>query len=245
MWCRHCQQEVPVQGSARSVGARCPRCERLLGAKSESIGLVDSAVPPEAEPSRQAAINHSLRLAKARLAAGEPATTLRYDLAQHGVSPALSPGSSEEQRRTERLVAQQPSQKRTSRSGQVFAWIMAACGATTLGCGIGLLAWTLWGNQPELWNIALAATLAGQGLLILALLQLVAVLWSAGRGAAQRLRQVHEELRSLRRVTDTVAGRHSATASQYYAELAQNAAPDLLLGNLRGQLDALSARLRD
>lgn len=243
MWCPHCQQEVPARGSARSTGARCPRCERLLNAEAAEPVAIDLAPPPSPHSDHHAAIDHSLRMAKAQLAAGEPARTLRYDLAQHGVSAAVTGSADEGIRRTTPL-RQTTKRSRTGRTGQTLAWCLAALGAATLGLGLGLLGWSLSGTRPELWNAGVAATLAGQGLLIVGLVQLVAVLWNAGRGAAGRLAQMHEELRALRRSHDTAAGRHAATATQFYADLAQNAGPNVLLGNLRGQLDALSSRLR-
>lgn len=242
MWCRRCQQEVPAQGSIGSTGARCPRCQCLLAVESGAAPTPDIAPPPAGDAGHRASIDHSLRLAKAALAAGEPARTLRYDLAQHGVSPALRATPSRSPRRP--IPKSPPAASRSIRFGQAFAWIVSATGATTLGLGIGLLLWSVWGEQPELWTAALAATLTGQGLLILGLVQLVSVLWTAGRGAAHRLAQMHEELRALRRATDTAAGRHAASATQFYADLTQNAGPEVLLGNLRGQLDALSARVR-
>ncbi|TWT43367.1 hypothetical protein [Botrimarina hoheduenensis] len=263
MWCCHCQQEVPALGPLRAVGARCPRCERLLTTTSGRPADTRPTPPPVAAPSARDAIDHSLRLAKARIGSGEPARTLRFDLAQHGVSPELTvalgvsgtstpttavTSSAAHDLRGQRApgkypVARRSASRRASGTGQFTAWTLSALGALTLGTGIGLLAWSLWGGQPHLWNIALAATLSGQGLLILGLLQLIAVLWAAGRGAAARLGQMHDELRALRRSADAAAGRHTATASQFYADLTQGAGPEVLMGSLRSQLDALSSRL--
>lgn len=121
---------------------------------------------------------------------------------------------------------------------------MASVGATAIGLGIGLGAWSLIGGRPELWNPALAAAIGGQGLLIVGLMQLLASLWNAARAASGKLSLMHDELRRLRRHADDAAGRNHATAAAFYADLAQNASPDQMVGNLRGQLDQLASRLR-
>lgn len=125
-----------------------------------------------------------------------------------------------------------------------MAWILAALGATTLGLGVGLIVWSTIGDRAHLWNPGLAATLVGQGLLIVGLLQILANLWLAGKQAATRLVQMHDELRRLRRASEASAGRHATSAAHFYADLARDAGPDVLLGNLQGQIDLLTARLR-
>lgn len=134
--------------------------------------------------------------------------------------------------------------KTSSGLGQVFGWGVATCGAMLLGLGIGLIIWATYGGRTLLWGPAIATTIAGQGLMIVGLLQLLANLWSAARHTSAKLTQIHDDLRRVRRTTEEASGRQHATATGFYAELAGGATSDVLLGNLRGQLDQLSSRLR-
>ncbi len=251
MWCRHCQQEVPAIGSSSATGHRCARCHRGAepthaklradtgpSASTESTPQPGDAYPPISESGARRAIDRALRSAQATVSSGAATHTLRFDLAQTGL----------QENQSTRSVAPRPAVQRTPRgpsaSGQFIAWTLAAVGATTLGLGLGFLAWSIMGERADLWLPGLAATLTGQGLLIVGLLQIMANLWSAGRQAAYRLGQVHDELRLLRRATEEAAGRHASSATQFYADVARNAGPEMLVGNLRSQLDQLAARLR-
>lgn len=254
MWCRHCQQEVPAMGSSSATGLRCARCHR--GSEPAPTKLrVDTSSSASVEPTSQAtaypalsetgarrAIDRALRSAQATVSAGAATHTLRFDLAQTGLQPEHKTSRSTNSR--PRPTASRTAPRGPSASGQFIAWTLAAVGATTLGLGIGFITWSIMGDRVDLWTPGLAATLTGQGLLIVGLLQIMANLWSADRQAAYRLSQVHDELRQLRRATEEAAGRHASSATQFYADVARNAGPEMLVGNLRSQLDQLAARLR-
>lgn len=243
MWCQHCQQEAPALGSASPDGPKCARCNQTLGRQAE---------PDHKDATRTA--TQALRAARATAAGGGAARTFRFDLAQTGLTePAHS--QQEAGRSTSNSPAaprrsgfgrtlQGTSTRPPSRGTQVIAWTLCTIGTALLGMGIGLIAWSVLDGQYRLWVPGLATAIGGQGLVIVGLLQLLANLWAAGRVATQRLAQVHDELRALRRVTDESAGRQHGSAAQFYSGLAQDATPEMLLGNLRGQIDALSSRLR-
>ncbi len=254
MWCRHCQQEVPAMGISSATGRRCARCHRGaepsreklrvdLGSSEESkpTPQPNSAYPPLSETNARRAIDRALRTAQATISAGAATHTLRFDLAQTGLQPERAAKGTSRPSHTASPVAVP---RGPSASGQFLAWALAAVGATVLGLGIGFITWSLTGERADLWTPGLIATLTGQGLLIVGLLQIMANLWAAGRQAAYRLGQVHDELRQLRRTTEEAAGRHASSATQFYADVARNAGPEMLVGNLRSQLDQLAARLR-
>lgn len=254
MWCRHCQQEVPAMGSSSATGLRCARCHKgaeptraklrtdaAPSASTDTTPQPTSAYPSISETGARRAIDRALRTAQATVSAGAATHTLRFDLAQTGLQPERKANRSTAPR-TRQIASQAP--RGPSASGQFIAWTLAAVGATTLGLGIGFITWSLMGERADLWTPGLIATLTGQGLLIVGLLQIMANLWSAGRQASYRLGQVHDELRLLRRATEEAAGRHTNSASQFYADVARNAGPEMLVGNLRSQLDQLAARLR-
>ncbi len=255
MWCRYCQQQTPALGPPSANGPRCARCQRTSPATG-TVGVAPldgshtaaEAVGSPTDPDdARRAIYRSLRSAHATLSAGEAARTIRFDVGQ---SPLVEASEPSRQATTRRPLPPSTSAKRSDvlpsqlARGQLTAWLMSSVGAMMVGLGIGLGAWSLIGNRADLWNPALAAAIGGQGLLIVGLLQLLASLWNAARLASGKLSLMHDELRQLRRTTDEAAGRNSASAAGFYADLARDAPPEMLMGNLRGQMDRLASRLR-
>jgi hypothetical protein len=143
----------------------------------------------------------------------------------------------------EPVAARRQASPRRPEGGQYVAWGFAALGTTALGCGIGTIGWSLSAVRPELWNPAVGLTLTGQGLLILGLVMLVARLWRTSRNAAETLHTVHTDLSQLQRTADALTAMRSGGAPTFYAELVRGASPQMLLANLKGQLDQLATRL--
>ena len=251
MWCRHCKQETPAVGPATEHGPRCARCHRSSPEEPQAASHSAVALDGDYDDTRRA-IYRTLRSAHASVGAGEASRTLRHDVGKTPLVEALSgPNDVSPAQQPSRVRARRPqrpaapsSLPSTTAPSQLTAWLMGALGATSLGLGIGLGAWSLLGSRPELWNPALAAAIGGQGLLIVGLLQLLASLWNAARQASGKLGQMHDELRRLRRLADESAGRTHASAATFYADLSRDAPNERLVGALRGQLDELSARLR-
>lgn len=254
MWCRHCQQQTPALGPPGAVGPRCGRCQRTSPTEPVELSEPSSEASGSLDHSDDArrAIYRSLRSAHATVSAGESSRTLRYDIgrsplaeamAQPHSRPATTGATTKAPAATTARPLPQPAVPASSR-GQLASWLLTAIGATALGLGIGLGGWSLLAGRPELWNPALAAAIGGQGLLIVGLLQLLASLWNAARLGSAKLSLMHDELRRLRRTAEEQAGRHHTSAAGFYADLAQDAPPERMLGNLRGQLDRLASRLR-
>jgi hypothetical protein len=247
MWCRHCQQETPAIGLPGASGPRCSRCQRTSPSASESQPIAGPAPLDEGDEARRA-IYRTLRSAHATISAGEAARTFRVDVAQTPLGEALAAPHRAPLRRMEHRAAAPvtpiPASAAFSTRGQVLAWLLASAGAGCIGLGIGLGAWSLIGGQEDLWNPAVAAAIGGQGLLIIGLLQLLSSLWNAARHAAGKLSLMHDELRRLRRTAEEAAARNNPSAASFFADLAREAPAEMLLGNLRGQLDHLASRLR-
>ncbi len=263
MWCRHCQQEAPAIGPITSYGARCPRCNRAERAPEERetesrMNSSSDALPFGSDGMARRQIQRSLQSAQSAAAAGAASNTFRFDLGTLGIPAPFSASdtsatytttsesNSTMPRKSITALRQSRKQpmKKSSGVGQVLGWGVANCGAMLLGLGIGLIIWATYGGRTLLWGPAIATTIAGQGLMIVGLLQLLANLWSAARHTSAKLTQIHDDLRRVRRTTEESAGRQHATATGFYAELSGGATSEVLLGNLRGQLDQLSARLR-
>ncbi|MEN1681959.1 MAG: hypothetical protein AAGJ46_20445 [Planctomycetota bacterium] len=248
MWCRHCQQDTPAVAQGSKDVVRCARCQQPTGEQAGGV-RVDAAEAAASAPwtvsellgpadeERLQSIERQLRSCRG-LSAGQssPKPSWRFDRPE-ATLPTAEPSP-------RRNAAAPPSAPRaTSRSSQLAAWLIALAGALMLGGGISLMGWSLFGGRPVLWNWGVGASLAGQGLMIVGLVQLLANLWTAGREATGRLITLHYEIRRLQRTADGLAGLRTATPSAFYADLSRGASPQVLMANLKGQLDAMSARV--
>jgi hypothetical protein len=128
-------------------------------------------------------------------------------------------------------------------SGQFIAWFVTLAGILALTAGLGALGWIITGGGMQWWNHALALTLAGQGLLILGLALVVTRLWRNSRYATGKLQVVHADLAQLQRTADAITAMRAGGAPAFYADLVRGASPQMLLANLKGQIDHLATRL--
>lgn len=254
MWCNNCQQDVPALGRAGTTKLLCSRCHGALppphavGISEAGIALDDAAaleivdrVPPLLADDwqlRRRTRNLSRKLRH------EPATLRRRvdspqnmfaDLAEQTAAPIVEPGSA--------LRSTQSAPLPRPESGQYAAWFVTFVGCTALAGGLGLVGWTIAHGGSEYWNHALGLTLAGQGLLIFGLVLVVTRLWRNSRYATGKLQEVHLELGQLQRTADAISAMRSGGSPAFYGELVRGASPQMLLTNLKGQLDQLAARL--
>jgi hypothetical protein len=127
-------------------------------------------------------------------------------------------------------------------AGQILAWLIVGSGTITLLAGGGLIGWSLSSKQMQHWNLALSLALGGQGALILGLVMVVSRLWRNSRFATNKLQEMHARLGQLQNTADTISAMRGG-APAFYADLARGASPQMLLSNLKGQLDQLATRL--
>lgn len=258
MWCRHCKQDVPAVAPAADGGVQCARCQATLDRPAFAKSVSDAGVGLDQQSQqvvnplrlfeehetrgRHQELRRSIRSAKRQASVGpamlrfDPPEPLVPELTADQLSVASTPRAADNPTTT-------PQPRNQHRPSQWIAWMLALLGAMALGVGLGLMFWSLTEARPDLWNWGLGATLGGQGLLILGLVQLLANLWNANREAAGALRGVQHELRRLGRTTETLVGAKSPTATSFYADLARGASPRILLANLKSQVDALTAHV--
>jgi len=264
MWCSNCQQDVPAVGEAGSNRSLCSRCQRPLR-PPHAMQICDDGVALD-EPTAVAAVASGPPLLaddwQLRRRTRELGRKLRRDVDPRNTRPGSPSGV---ERRIDRpgelfdeleqltaspiimptgsVAARRHDRPRPADGGQFVAWLFALCGAATLGGGIGTIAWSLAGNRPDLWNLAVGLTLAGQGLLVFGLVMIVTRLWRNSRYAGNKLQEVHGDIAQLQRTADALAAIRSGGAPAFYAELVRGASPQMLLANLKGQLDQLATRL--
>jgi hypothetical protein len=265
MWCSNCQQEVPGVANAVSGRTVCSRCQQPLRTKradhaarvsDDGIALDEPAasVAAAARPlqrddwanrQRVRSLGRELRrpsFATANRSSRDDSPARRFDPPHNlfeGIeqvtSPIATPASSQS--------AAVHSRSHTSQGTQIFSWLIVFAGALALISGIGLIAWSLTVEQMIYWDLALGLTLGGQGTLILGLVLVVSRLWRSSRHAVQKLQDVNARLGKLQHTADALAATRSGGAPAFYADLVRGASPQVLLANLKGQLDQLATRL--
>jgi hypothetical protein len=132
---------------------------------------------------------------------------------------------------------------RRSRAGQLLAWLIVTAGLAVLASGVGLIAWSLTNERFLYWNLAIGLTLGGQGALIFGLVLVVTHLWRNSRYATSKLHDVHARLGQVQQTADVLATMRAGGAPAFYTDLVRGASPQVLLANLKGQLDQLAARI--
>jgi hypothetical protein len=263
MWCSNCQQDVPAVSQANTNRSVCSRCQGVLR-PPHTVQICEDGIALDEEPCLAAAKNEppptaddwqlrqrtrelgrklrhdfdgsrpsasDLRGSQYRL---DPRQSLFDDIEQLTASPIITPPTS---------VLPRITPPRRPEAGQFVAWLFAFCGAIALGGGLGTIGWSLSAGRTDLWNLALGLTLAGQGILIFGLVLVVTRLWRNSRYATGKLQEVHTELGQLQRTADALAAIRSGGAPAFYAELVRGASPQMLLANLKGQIDQLATRL--
>jgi len=134
--------------------------------------------------------------------------------------------------------------KRRRRSGMALStWAAISLGVMLLACGGILLGWSVLKHREELWTLGLPIAVAGQVLLLLGLVFQLDRLWHNHRDAAAKLDNVDQQLHDLRSTTAMLGTTHSTPGLAFYSHMAGGASPQLLLADLKGQLDLLAVQI--
>jgi hypothetical protein len=125
----------------------------------------------------------------------------------------------------------------------LLAWTVLALSLMAFACGAALLVCSLVQQREDLWNLGVPVAVAGQiGLLLGLALQLERI-WQNSRYAVRKLDEVDSQLCELERVTSMMHVTHGSAAQAFYAHMAHDAPPAVLLADLKGQLDLLAAEV--
>ncbi len=256
MWCVHCRQDVPAVPSAEREYC-CPRCGEVIrldthhcvhglpkadSRKKESPAAAEVAGRPPFydgwewdEELRH--VQRALQIGKAPSGNAEPVqrpAASRLDL-PHAAAPGWHA-----------LVAGRSGKKPKADAGGVhgvLTWLALLAGATGFACGGVLLGWSLATGRRELWNIGLPVALGGQIGLIVGLVLQLDWLWHENREAAAKLEDVDEQLHELKATTTLLSTGQGPATSTFYTHFAGGASPQLLLTDLKSQLDLLAMRI--
>jgi len=257
MWCSTCQQDVTSTGSPAGGPLRCNRCEQMIAAATPSAKdsapkldkLLRTSSLTEEDWTLEAELRGVQRLLGSLKSTGSQSPESKAiheshsapsgwhaefssrDQAIQAVDAPLSP--------TEAIgipPADQP-------KGHLAAWAILSLGLATFACGAVLLVWSLVAGRDDLWPVGMPLALIGQAGLILGLILQLDGLWTNSRKTATALSHLDGEMSRVRQATTLLSTSRTGPAQSFYVHLAEGAAPQLLLADLKGQLDLLSQQM--
>lgn len=259
MWCQRCQQDVPAVASTGCGEVVCARCHHQFQNPSAAnvadngldLSEMDRAPLSPVEMLSDWQTEQRFRALSRTLRSGGTTGAQAVALSNKAIYRFDTPQQSYVQ--PEQLARQSPPQVRESRVGmpnqrsglgsQIVAWLVLLSGTFAFGCGAGLACCSLLYRIPVYWNLGIVTTLVGQGMLILGLVMVLTRLWRNSRYASGKLQEINWQLDQVQQTAQTIVGIKKSNAPAFYAELAQSANPQMLLANLRGQLDQLALRM--
>jgi hypothetical protein len=261
MWCRNCYQDLPGTLDAPSGRIVCSRCQQPMQTRKsqQAARVCDDGLPLDEPATASVAtvapfrndhwsqhvrhLNRELRrpTPSRGLSAHDPLSRRRLDPPQDLFTQIQSATSPDAPIGPPPVVAPAPLAR--SEVTQIVAWLIVVAGSLALAAGIAGIAWSLSTEQLRYWNVALAVTLGGQGTLILGLVLVASRLWRNSRYATSKLHDVQSRLIHLQSTADALVASRSGSAPAFYADLVRGSSPQVLLANLKGQLDQLATRV--
>jgi hypothetical protein len=257
MWCSSCQQDVPALGAASSGQLHCGKCGNVLASRQASGSAASGAAKSPASPFHASpADNRELEKRLAAAAWADDDWTLEAEL--RGVQRLLSTLQPHSGAATA-LPHEQPPHWPPSPSttttpdarpaniqpprGHAIAWTILGLGLAVFACGAVLLGWSLVARRADLWPLGMPLALLGQAGLVLGLVLQLDGLWHSSRSTAAALNELDGELKNVRQATTLLSSTHSAAGQSFYLHLAEGASPQLLLADLKGQMDLLAQQM--
>ena len=258
MWCSNCQQDLPAIATPDDDKVRCTVCRQEI-------------TPREAAERSKPSVNN-VPLAADNVPAAVPEWAFverppidfevwRWDddlleaerlLQTYKSSSSAGPSARAAVNvRTKRVDASHfPSSAIIRSAGRTpsrfafLAWGVLSLGVMAFVFGGALLGWSIWTGRQQLWTLGLPFALGGQAALILGLVLQLDGLWQSNGQATHALQDVEEQIDELRQTTALLASSQGDPSDGFYAHIAEaNAAPNLWLHGLKGQLDVLARRL--
>ena len=265
MWCIECEQEVNVTGKSDRAPPVCPHCDTQLQA---DVTLPDAALESfDSPPGRTAPSSGDPREFPSmppmhwddwQLDADADQLQILLDQFDALIGPPLSAErrSNNTQPEVGRSGVDFPRQEaagateppvatRRDNSGRSPwpAWLVLSTGLMLFVCGTILAGWSLVTMRSELWLTGVPISLVGIACLLVGFVLQLESLWSGHRATMKLLLELDERMGEIRHATTMLKTSHSGAAQSFYANLAEGASPQLLLADLKGQLDLLANQL--
>ena len=133
--------------------------------------------------------------------------------------------------------------RRRHRRSALICWTMLSIGVALFVCGASLIGWSLLEERDELWNIGAPIVLAGQATFLIGLVLQLDGIWHQSRAATRNLDELDERLTALQALQTGELNEQGDPAHAFYQHMAEGASPQMLLTDLKGQLDIIADRL--
>ena len=142
-------------------------------------------------------------------------------------------------------VVQTSSEPKTVRwRSSILCWAMLMLGVALFACGGSLIGFSLLGDRGELWNLGTPLALAGQAAFLIGLVLQLDVIWYQSRQTSRSVSRLDLRLMEMQNAPDEHCELAEAKAGhRFYRDMAQETSPQLLLTDLKGQLELLANRL--
>jgi hypothetical protein len=135
-----------------------------------------------------------------------------------------------------------PHARRRERRGgsSSFAKALLTAGAAAFAFGAVLLVWSFAQDRLDLWGLGVPGVVAGQAMMLLGFALQLETVWYNSRFAVRKLQHVDTQLDRLERTTTLMCTTHGSASQAFYAHMADQASPHLLVADLKGQVDMLA-----
>jgi len=248
MWCSTCQQDVPPPETSGNGGKlRCGKCKQELAGEMAPAKIAPVAPRLTDDWELEAELRGVERLVNSLKSGGieRGDVTVRRDAPMQSYAhPTQEVAGSWHADRVLEPAANRPIEQENQRpKSHLLAWLILSIGLATFACGAVLLGWSFAGERDDLWPLGLPLALIGQAGLIIGLVLQLDGLWQSNRRTAETLSQLDGELSRVRHATTLLTTTKNASAQSFYAHMAEGANPQLLLADLKGQLDLLAQQM--
>jgi hypothetical protein len=268
MWCRICGQDVPGIPSIEEGSYSCARCGQEVGpilrdsvtfaaktstatdCDADNAGVAGTAAqrPPIYDGWEiDEQLRHFRRILGPPQVAWEqrhPASAqpkFRLD-AGHGLPGPHRKRARKSPKKTRRAAARVKLRAPGDGFLSFLAWMSLSLGTMGSTCGLALLGQSISAGRQDLWSIGGPIALAGQIALVLGLLLQLDRIWRGNRWASAAGGMVDEQSDAPTTAADSTGPPYGST-SAFYTHWSGGAGPEILLGDLKSQLDLLSAKL--
>jgi hypothetical protein len=251
MRCRHCQQDVPAVARSVEGPLVCPRCDEEFDSEFSApadtgVSLDSVASKPDLTPPinllEQEETHRNLRRIGRRLR-----TAYRHDPGFRAAPPLSWGPQAPTGVAPLRAVASRGSRDRDDSTNPTVAsrliGLLIMAGVAGFMGGAGLLVWAAAFQLAGPWQWGMTATIAAEGALILGLTWMAGRLWRNSRRLNRQLEGVEGQLHDVERLTGSLASSRMSCSQHYYDHFNQGASSQMLLANLRGQVDQLAERM--
>ncbi len=255
MWCKDCRQDVPALLSGDKQTFCCPRCGGTLCAESgtgcqpvlQAENDTETGYSPPCYDDWETGeelseIGRALRGTKhveRQAKAIYRRESMRFDQPHADLPLRHAPAAEQPFRRRKTTT------EKRGAAPSALTWLSLALGTIGFVCGGVLMGWSLATGRQEFWfwTIGAPVALVGQIALLVGMVLQLDRMRRDNRRAAAKLDNVDEQLRDLKTTTTLLSTSHGPASTTFYSHFAGGASPQLLLTDLKSQLDLLAIRI--